>query len=330
VYLHDTGWPGQWYVPAIGATIVFLCEAYLVRVGFRRWRQRTLMQDTPIKNAQSLSVGLSELSGTAVPADEPVSAPFSDDCVVAECDTSGDNDTWDTVDSGALFRPFHVEDSTERVLVRPHEETHTTWNPGTNRLSSSGATGRVPRPSSGSSGTPTGSSSRPIPTWRSTSSATTPRTGRPPTATGGDRETQTEADSTSDSNWEAGQTQTGGDISASDGDRKYRQSLIETGEEVYVFGTARPRDRKDVPSDASNADRLVIEKITDGSMQEPIFMISDDEEHDLVDCRRWVLRRLPTGWVFLTVGFATLPLTLVPVLGLEVPRVFDGLVGGVS
>jgi hypothetical protein len=33
VYLHDTGWPGQWYVPAIGATIVFLCGVFLT-VGF--------------------------------------------------------------------------------------------------------------------------------------------------------------------------------------------------------------------------------------------------------------------------------------------------------
>jgi uncharacterized membrane protein len=64
-------------------------------------------------------------------------------------------------------------------------------------------------------------------------------------------------------------------------------------------------------------------------MQEPMFMISDDEEHDVVDRRRWALWRLPTDGVFLTVGFAML-LTLAPVLGLEVPRVFDGLVDGVS
>ncbi len=474
-YLHNTGWPGQWYAPAIGATIVFLGGAYLVWVGFRRWRQRTLMQDTPTENAQSLSVGPSELSGTAVPADEPMSAPFSDDdCVVAEYeveeyDTSGDNNTWDTVDSDVLFRPFYVEDSTGKVLVRPHEEATYNLEPedesvvfvesnqqgpeavqqfvrntdgvefpsdsnleinvfghdltddstsdsdwedeptqtgatsdsdwkvgptptrGERSTSDSGwGDGETQTEADGSTSdggwkdeeTQTGEGSTSDSGWRDEETQTETdgstsdggwkdeetqteadgstsdsgwkdgetQTGEGSTSDSGwkdgetqteadgstsdsgwkDGETQTEADSTSDSDWEGGQTQTGGDISASDGDRKYRQKLIQTGEDVYVFGTARPRDRENVPEDASNADRLVVEKITDGSMQEPMFLLSDDEEHDLVDRRRWALWRLPAGAVFLTIGFAMLLLILAPTLGLEVPRAFDGLVDGVS
>jgi len=437
-YLYNTGWPGQWYGPAIGAAIVFLGGAYLVWVGFRRWRQRTLMQDTPTENAQSLSVGPSELSGTAVPVDEPMSAPFSDDdCVVAEYeveeyDTSGDNNTWDTVDSDVLFRPFYVEDSTGQVLVRPHEEatydlepedesvvfvesnqqgpetvqrfvrntdgvdfpsdsslevnvfghdltggstsdsdwedeptqsgatsdsdwevgpTPTTgersasdsdWGDRETQTEADGSTSdsdwkdgeaQTVEGSASDSGwkdepTQTGEDSASDSGWRDEQT----QTDEDSTSDSGwkDGETQTGEDSTSDSNWEGGQTQTGGDISASDGDRKYRQNLIQTGEDVYVFGTARPRDRDNVPQGASNADRLVVEKITDGSMQEPMFLLSDDEERDLVDRRRWALWRLPAGAVFLTIGFATLLLILAPALGLEVPRAFDGLIDSVS
>jgi len=314
-YLHDTGWPGQWYAPAIGGTIVFLGGAYLVRVGFRRWRQRTLMRDTPTENAQSLSVGPSELTGSAVPANEPMSAPFSDDdCVVAEYeveeyDTSGDNDSWDTVDSGVLFRPFYVEDSTGRVLVRPHEEATYDLEPEdwstlfveSNRQGPE-TVQRFVRTTDGVE-------------FPSNSTLEVNVLGH-----------EFESGSTSDSDWKDEPAQT----EASDGDRKYRQNLIRTDEEVYVFGTASPRDRENVPQDASNADRLVVEKVTDGSMQEPMFMLSDDEERDLVDRRRWALWRLPTGAVFLTIGFAVLLLVLAPAVGLEVPRVFDGLVDSVS
>ena len=50
------------------------------------------------------------MRGTAVPADEPMSAPFSDDCVIAEYeleeyDTSGDNDTWDSQAARPKERP---------------------------------------------------------------------------------------------------------------------------------------------------------------------------------------------------------------------------------
>lgn len=310
-YLYNTGWPGHWYFPVIGATIVFLGGAYIVRVGFKRWQQRTLMQDTPTESAQSLSIGPSELSGTAVPADEPLSAPFSDDdCVLAqyeveEYDTSGDSSSWDTVDSGVLFRPFYLEDGTGRVLVRPHDEATYDLEPGEESVVFVESDRQGPE------------AVRQF--VRNTDGVRFPSGASPDTA-------PQESDG-----WEVS---IGGldleSSSVSDGDRKYRQRLIQTGEDAYVFGTARPRDRENVPQHASNPDRLVVEKITDGSMQEPMFMISDDEERDLVDRRRWALWRLPVGGAFLTVGFGMLLLVFAPALGLEVPRVFDDLVDSVS
>jgi hypothetical protein len=65
-------------------------------------------------------------------------------------------------------------------------------------------------------------------------------------------------------------------------------------------------------------------------MQEPMFLVSDDEEHSLVDCRRWALWRAPVGGVFLVFAFAVLLLMAGPLFGVETPRVFDGIIDSVS
>lgn len=127
-YLYNPGWPNGWIITILATLVGTVGGGWLVRKGFRRWRERMLIQNTPTERAQSLSIGPSELMGTAVPAAEPLTAPFSDDeCVVAEYkveeyDTSGDNNSWTTKDEGVLHRPFYVDDGTGQVLVRPHED----------------------------------------------------------------------------------------------------------------------------------------------------------------------------------------------------------------
>jgi hypothetical protein len=287
-YLVNNGWPDAWYIGAAAAAGVFLGGLYLIWVGFRRWRQRTLMRNTPTEQAQSLSIGPSEITGTAVPTPEgPMQAPFSeDDCVLAkyeieEYDTSGDDSSWDTVDEGTLFKPFFVDDGTGRVLVRPHEETTYDLDPDD---------------------------------WSTTY---VDSSGRGPSPVQRFVETSNDLDYPSDS-------------SGKSNDRKYKQNLIRTDESVYVFGTVQPRDRESVPGDAANADRLVIEKVTDDSMRELLFLVSDDTEHSLIDRRRWALWRAPAGGLFLTLGFAMALLMAAPLLGIEVPRVFDGFISSVS
>jgi hypothetical protein len=287
-YLHDTGWPSGKYIGTAAIVISFLGGLYLVWVGFKRWRQRTLIRDTPTEQAQSLSIGPSEITGTAVPTpDGPMPAPFSDeDCVVAdyeikEYDTSGDDSSWDTIDSGVLSCPFFVDDGTGKVLVRPHDDATYDLDPDdwTTTYVDSSVSG-------------------PEPVQRFV-------------------EYQDDLDYPSDA-------------SGQSNDRKYRQNLIRADESVYVFGTVKNRDSAYIPDNPDNADRLVVEKITDDSMQEPMYLISDDTEQNLVSRRRWALWRAPVGGLFVVFGFALILLIVAPLLGIEVPRVFDGIIGSVS
>jgi hypothetical protein len=287
-YLLNNGWPDSWYLAVGGAIVASLGGLYFIWFGFRRRRQRTLIRDTPTERAESLSVGPSEVTGTAVQTPEgPMTAPFSDeDCVVAayeveEYDSSGDDSSWDTVEQGTFSCPFFVDDGTGEVLVRPHDDTTYDLDPDD---------------------------------WTTT---------YVDSDSDGPQPIQRFVGNSDDLTFPS-------DASGTENDRKYRQNLIRTDESVYVFGTVRPREQANIPDNASNADRLVIEKITDDSMQEPMFLVSDDEEHDLVDRRRWALWRAPVGGFFLVLAFAALLLIAGPLLGIETPRVFDGIIDSVS
>jgi len=126
---NDDGWPGGWWIITGYALLAFVGGIYLVRKGFKRWRQRLLIRDTPTELAQSLSVGPSEIKGTAVIDDlTTMSAPFSEEeCVVAKYEVeeyyeSDDSSGWKTVDEGVVHTPFYVEDETGKVLVEPHDD----------------------------------------------------------------------------------------------------------------------------------------------------------------------------------------------------------------
>jgi hypothetical protein len=55
---------------------------------------------------------------------------------------------------------------------------------------------------------------------------------------------------------------------------------------------------------------------------EPMFMISDDEQKDLVNRRRWALWRLPVGGLFLIASFAVALITFGPMMGVTLPVYF--------
>lgn len=128
-YLHNDGWPTAWYVGGIHVAVALLAGFGFVSHGFKRRKQRALIKDTPTEQAQSLSIGPSEITGTAVTGErDPISAPFSDDEVVLasyeieEYDDDNDDSGWDTIEENTLFTPFYVDDGTGEVLVRPHED----------------------------------------------------------------------------------------------------------------------------------------------------------------------------------------------------------------
>lgn len=110
------------------------------------------------------------------------------------------------------------------------------------------------------------------------------------------------------------------DRAGKENDRKYSQNLIKTEESVYVFGVAAPRD--DARGSAKNADRLVVGKDEKAFPEEPMFMISDDEEKDLLNRRRWALWRLPVGGLFLIAAFSVVVITFGPEYGVTLPVYF--------
>ncbi|MFW5983761.1 MAG: DUF3592 domain-containing protein [Halobacteria archaeon] len=107
------------------------------------------------------------------------------------------------------------------------------------------------------------------------------------------------------------------DRSGKDNDRRYRQNLILPEESVYVFGTV---ERRDGVSSARNEDALVVGG--DGALEDEMFMISDDEEADLIERREWALWRLPVGGLFLVVALAVFLVVFGPVVGVTLPVYF--------
>jgi hypothetical protein len=293
-YVRNDGLPFTWVVGAGYAVLVLVSGVYLIRQGFKRRKQRTLMTDTPTEDAESLSMGPSEITGVATPGDDgPTTAPFSDeDCVVAqyeieEYESDDDGGNWKTIEEGVRHVPFSLDDGTGRVPVRPHDDATYDLEPA------DWTTTRVDSSDRG-----------PAPVQAFVES--TPDLGYPGSGDVQDFLTDAGLDHVSDA--------------GSDGDRKYKQNLIGPGEEVYVFGTVQPREDG---GGTENADNLVIRKVTDeDARMEPMFMISDDAEADLIDRRRWALWRIPVGIGFAVVGIGLLVGMFGPPIGVELPILY--------
>jgi len=135
----------------LGLLAGFVIGLAIVYGGFRKWQQMRLMQDTPTEKVRSAAVGRTELTGTAKPieAEGTIARPFTDgECLVAtyeieewENDADDDGGSWNTLDSGTLFVPFHLDDGTGRMCVEPEpdatyeisEENRTRIRVGTGR-----------------------------------------------------------------------------------------------------------------------------------------------------------------------------------------------------
>lgn len=285
-YLRNDGWPSGWYIPVIYIPIGAAFSVHFIRKGFKRWRQRNVMANTPTETARSLSVGPSELKGQAVTGDRnPIKAPFSTEpCVAAKYEVKeyydGDNSSgWRTKAAGVMHTPFYVDDGTGRVLIEPHDEATFDLDPDDWSTTYVDSSDRGPEP---------------IQEFVETSSTI----GYPSNASG------------------------------KENDRRYKQNLIRPAESVYIYGTVQPRET--VPADADNADRLLVKHVDDGSMRQPLFMISDDTEQNLITRRKWALWRLPFGGILMVVSFAFVLFVFGPLFGLEMPRVFDGIISSVS
>ncbi len=90
--------------------------------GFRDFRLRRLIQNTPTARIRSMPMGLVEVTGTVEPR-STVSAPFSGrPCVFWEVDisTRTRRSGWAVVHRNASGHPFYLRDDTGVALVYPH------------------------------------------------------------------------------------------------------------------------------------------------------------------------------------------------------------------
>ena len=102
----------------VGGVVVFV-------YGFREYRRRSLVANTPTSKVRSLAVGVVELEGDAKAGEQAFESPFSgNDCVLYEYEieeyrSSGDDSDWVTIDKGQTESPFYLDDGTGEVMVDP-------------------------------------------------------------------------------------------------------------------------------------------------------------------------------------------------------------------
>lgn len=93
---------------------------FLFLRGFRDFRLRRLMQNTPTSRIRSMPMGLVEVAGTVEPRSN-VTAPFSGrPCVFWEVDISTySRNRWIVVHTKASGQPFYLRDETGVAMVYP-------------------------------------------------------------------------------------------------------------------------------------------------------------------------------------------------------------------
>lgn len=97
--------------------------AKYIHSGFKRRKQRELIEETPTAEIESVSIGPTELKGTATPLEDVIEAPFTDEeCLycaweIEEWQQTDDGNSWETVDAGTQYRSFLLDDGTGEIRV---------------------------------------------------------------------------------------------------------------------------------------------------------------------------------------------------------------------
>lgn len=279
-YLRDDGMPESWLFGAGYAAAAAFGGIGLVGTGIRRWKQRQLMTDTPTSTIQSLSIGPAEIEGTAhADGRDPLTAPFSG----TDC----------------LLAKYEIEEY--------HESNDDDGGGSWNTIASDTRhapfvveddTGRVlvePRDAATFDLEPED--------WTETYVDSSDR---------GPASIRTFVENSEDLEFPS-------DASGRENDRKYRQNLIDPGERVYVYGTARPRE--DASDADGNASRLVVTTAEDSAVEDTMMLLSDDSQADLRNRRAWALWRVPVGGFFLLVALSFALGIFGPDLGVTLPDV---------
>lgn len=257
--LEQQFWSFVWFLILV---VLFLAGLLYVRAGFTRRSRRELIEDTPTEAVRSVSTGFSEVTGDAVMLDETMRAPFTgDDCVVRaweveEWSESGRSSSWRTVDSGVEAVPFAIDDGTGRLRVEPPDDGAVAGGLRDDNAAMDDVVYEVD------------GVEEPV--------AAVGVDEEPPDAIRAYIERSDGLDPASHDHIEVL------DAGKQDGDRRYYQGVVAPGEQVYVLGTAATRDGE---AAASNEGNLVITT----EDHDPVFIVSDKPEDELIAARRWDL-----------------------------------------
>lgn len=285
---------GDGYGEAFGLSLLALVGGIAGMIhGFRRRKQRNLMQETPTQDIESLSVGVAEVNGTATthPEHGTIPAPFSnEECLVAqweieEYESDDDGGHWRSVAHGVESVPFYIDDGTGKLLVDPHQESLFDVKEHTEPQISVDADEEPPGP-------------------------VREFIQREPSVGVADEPLLNILD-----------------FGTAEGDRRYHHHLVRPDETVYAFGYVEPREGVSSPDNPAN---LVLRKTPEEDADlEPMFMISDKTESQLVAERKHALLWVPGGALVSTAGLAGLVFLTNAVIAVGI-LVVVGLVGGVA
>lgn len=177
--------------------------AKYIHSGFKRRKQRELIEETPTADIESVSIGPAELKGTAKPLDDVIEAPFTDEeCLylsweIEEWQQTDDGNSWETIESGTQYRSFLLDDGTGEIRVDTSSSAE--WEIANGSYSCEVAADETPPE--------------------------------------GIQRFLTEEDDV-----DAPDEPSMLDVGKQHGDRRYRQNLLKPGEEAYVYGAVRTDD----------------------------------------------------------------------------------------
>jgi hypothetical protein len=225
---------------------------FLIYDGFNKWRIKRMVEDTPTEKTRSMAVGRTELDGVARADGETIEAPFTDEaCLhvsweIEEWREDEDDDHhWETIAQDRASVPFYLEDDTGRVLVRADagdpefeisEANETRFTTGRGESAPAEVQEFFTR-----------------------------RNRR--TRDNGDSLLGDPVDAVTD-------LLGGGGLSDSGRKRRYTQTVLPDGADVYILGSALPRDDA---AGSENETRLEVTRDEDVD----VFLISDRSEAEL-------------------------------------------------
>ena len=245
-------------------------------LGFRSMRRRRLIRDTPRSKIRSMAMGLVEIHGQAA-LDEPLTAPISGTpCAYwkleieeyrRQSNSKGKGSTYQWVASGGgeRHRPFFAEDDTGRVRVEPEGAEFLLAHDRLYYEHGHGVGGSI------------------LAIGRTVKAIQAMARGEAPDF-GVDRERLNPVES-------------GRGPSPRVGDRRYRETTLESGDTLFVLGTAARAGEEEV-------------LLRRGS-NEKTFLISDrDEKQVLGKLMKNMLAGFIGGGIFFVVGVVMLLMTL--------------------